>query len=65
VVRWQFVGQAICHSQRIGVTLWEVASVLVVVWLWLFASLPWSCMSALWVGGEFCSTPNVHKAVFF
>ena len=28
------------------VTLWEVASVLVVVWLWLFASLPWAGVGA-------------------
>ena len=28
------------------VTLWEVASVLVVVWLWLFASLPRSGVGA-------------------
>jgi hypothetical protein len=28
------------------VTLWEVASVLVVVWLWLFALLPWPGVGA-------------------
>ena len=30
----------------IVVTLWEVTSVLVVVWLWLFASLPWAGVGA-------------------
>ena len=28
------------------VTLWEVASMLVVVWLWLFALLPWPGVGA-------------------
>jgi hypothetical protein len=30
----------------IVVTLWEVTSVLVVVWLWLFALLPWAGVGA-------------------
>ena len=30
----------------IVVALWEVASVLVVVWLWLLASLPWPGVGA-------------------
>jgi hypothetical protein len=43
VVRWQFVGQALW---LLIVTIWEVASVLVVVRLWLFASLPWAGVGA-------------------
>jgi len=43
VVRWQFVGQALW---LLIVTIWEVASVLVVVWLWLLALLPGSGVGA-------------------
>ena len=33
-------------AQRLLVIFWKIASVLVVVWLWLFASLPWPGVGA-------------------